>query len=322
MKNERRRKQADNRARHGSTPAAGARAKAISGRGGAGGSRPGRTSPPVAVAAPAPAPKVARRPVLVLFDRDYRHAVLNIGHRGASGHAPENTVAAFGLATRMGAPMIELDVQVSRDGHVVVIHDAALERTTTGHGRVADHTLEELKALDAGGWFSARFAGEPIPTLREVLVWARGRVALNIEIKTEAVHPTREYGGVESKVVGLLRRCGMRAHVLVSSFNHVAVRRVRRLDGAIPVAVLHVGENDPRPLQEIVAAAPADQFCCALSELTPSLAEKARRWRVPVNVYTVNEPDEMRRAIALGVSGIFTNYPDRLAQVLQRSRTG
>src|SRR5919197_4354903 len=99
---------------------------------------------------------------------------LVVGHRGAMGYAPENTLASFELAVEQGADVVELDVHLSRDGQVVVIHDEQLDRTTDGRGLVGDRTLDELKRLDAGSWFDPRFAGQRIPTLHEVLAWASG----------------------------------------------------------------------------------------------------------------------------------------------------
>ena len=129
-----------------------------------------------------------------------RSRPLVIAHRGASGSAPENTMAAFSLAVERGAEVVELDVQMTADGYPVVIHNATVNRTTDGTGLVREKTLAELQTLDAGSWFETRFAGERVPTLEEVVTWARGRVALAIEIKNTPFH----YRGIEASVTGVL----------------------------------------------------------------------------------------------------------------------
>src|SRR3981081_1641417 len=130
-----------------------------------------------------------------------RGRVWVIGHRGAMGHCPENTFASFERGLELGADWIELDVHLSRDGALMVIHDETVDRTTNGSGLVQEHTLAELKELDAGAWFSPAYGGQRIPTLDEVLVWARARgTILDIEIKNAPVY----YAGIEEKVVATL----------------------------------------------------------------------------------------------------------------------
>src|SRR5215469_16982173 len=140
-----------------------------------------------------------------------------VGHRGAMGHSPENTMASFERGLELGADWIELDVHLSRDGALIVIHDETLERTTNGHGLVRDHSLAELKQLDAGD-------GERIPTLDEVLDWAKQRnTVIDIEIKNAPLY----YEGVEQAVVDVLLRHDMVEQVIVISFDHAAVQRVK-----------------------------------------------------------------------------------------------
>ena len=151
--------------------------------------------------------------------------MLILGHRGARGHAPENTMASFQAALDMGADGIELDVQMTKDGKVVVCHDHSLERTSNGSGWLVEHTREELRALDFGSWFSPQFAGEKIPTLREVLQWAAPtRLIVNVEIK----HGPVIYEGIEEKVSALIRECRMVERVIVSSFYHPSLLKILR----------------------------------------------------------------------------------------------
>ncbi|HKX16797.1 MAG TPA: glycerophosphodiester phosphodiesterase family protein, partial [bacterium] len=149
--------------------------------------------------------------------------VLSVAHRGASREAPENTLAAFHLALDAGAAAIECDVQRTRDGRLVVIHDQTVDRTTDGRGAVGGLAFEDLRRLDAGRWFGPGFAGERVPSLDEVLALVRGRAFVLLEIK----HGPVFYDGIERQVAEALRRLGMPAAALVMSFDHPAVRAMR-----------------------------------------------------------------------------------------------
>jgi len=247
---------------------------------------------------------------------DYLYAgrTLNIAHRGASGHAPENTLAAFVLAADMGADAIELDVHLSADGEVVVIHNDTVEATTDGSGRVSHMTRRELQALDAGSWFDPRYAGERIPTLQEVFEAVGHRVAINIEIKVEAgYHPVEQ----EAETVRLIEDGGMVDRVIVSSFSPLSLRRVYRLNPRIPLGFLHA-RGEPRFLPALL-----HQFYAPFAALHPHFRlvdepylAAARRRGQRVNAWTVNDAQDMRALRDLGVDGIITNYPDMLSDVL------
>ena len=164
-----------------------------------------------------------------------------IAHRGASGHAPENTLSAFLLAAEMGADGIELDVHLTVDGEVVVIHNDTVDATTDGRGRVSEMALHELKALDAGGWYDARYAGERIPTLVEVFKAIGRRLLINVEIKVERGLASQkgQQGQLEAKVVRLIEDHQMSQQVLVSSFSAGTLRRVHKLCPNIPLGFLY-----------------------------------------------------------------------------------
>src|ERR1700680_1196286 len=165
-----------------------------------------------------------------------RGRVWVVGHRGAMGHRPENTFASFEHALELGADWIELDVHLTRDGALAVIHDESVDRTTDGHGLVKDHTLAELKRLDAGAWFGPEFAGQRIPALDEVLIWAReGNTVVDIEIKNAPIY----YAGIEEAVVESLDRAGMAEQVIVISFDHRSVQRTKALETRIVTGVLY-----------------------------------------------------------------------------------
>ena len=241
---------------------------------------------------------------------------LNVAHRGASRAAPPNTLAAFLLAAEMGAGGIELDVQLSSDRVPVVIHDFSVERTTDGTGPVSSLTLAELKRLDAGSSFGAAFAGERIPTLAEVLEAVGNLMLLNIELKSTRLRAT----GLASAVVTLVADYGLGERCLISSFNPVLLRRAKRLAPDIAAGLLYA-PNLPLPLRR--------------AWLAPFLAHEARhpehtmvdarymawarRRGYQVNTWTVDEPEEMRRLMGLGVDGIVTNRPDALREQIDAS---
>ncbi len=239
-----------------------------------------------------------------------------IGHRGASAYYPENTMAAFEAAYEMGAEMIELDILLSKDGVPVVIHDETLDRTTNGAGKVADYTLTELQKLDAGLWFGREHAGEQIPTLEEVLGFAKDRITLNIEIKTEAV--TDEYlGGIEEKALNLVKKYEMEDYVLFSSFDYRAISHLKQLDVDISAALLYnKKQSASRIPSELVANYKADAFNCSRRQYKKRWAEDTQRHNIPVFVYTVNKERQMEKMIKRGVSGIFSDKPDLLKQVV------
>jgi glycerophosphoryl diester phosphodiesterase len=180
-----------------------------------------------------------------LLDTRYASSgkVCIVGHRGAAGCAPENTRAAWNEGLAQRADVIELDVQLSADGQVVVFHDDFLDRTTDGSGLVGDQSLAQLRALDAGSWFDARFAGEQIPTLQEALDWARERVPLFIELKYLGHTDPAVPGPVslEAAVVRQVVEQGMVERVMLISFNHPALQRVRALAQGLATGVLHAG---------------------------------------------------------------------------------
>lgn len=240
-----------------------------------------------------------------------------IAHRGASAYYPENTMAAFRAAVEMEAEMIELDVMMSKDGVPVVFHDAELDDHSNGSGFVYKHTLAELRKLDAGSWFDQSFAGEPIPTLEEVLAFAAGKIALNIEIKTEAVTGEAK-GGVEEKSLELVRKYGMEKYVLFSSFDYRAIRHLKQLDPSIPAALLYEKSQSGDKLpSELVEELNADAFNCSYRQFNNRMFKNIREHEIPVFVYTVDQKPKMKRLIKKGVAGIFTNKPDLLWEVLR-----
>lgn len=232
-----------------------------------------------------------------------------IAHRGARGHAPENTHAAFELAYEMGANGIELDVQACASGEIVVIHDETIDRTSNGHGMVADLTLAELRTFDFGCFFGEAYAGQCIPTLEEVIDRLPARVSINIEIKNRGTK-TR---GEEIGVAELIRRADIYDRVIVSSFNPFVLRRMRRLDPRIPIAYLYEAKPPlflrPLPVRTLLKPQALHPNHAVV---TRKMVSAAHRRGYAVNVWTVNAVADMERLVACGVDSIITDFPDRL----------
>jgi glycerophosphoryl diester phosphodiesterase len=232
---------------------------------------------------------------------------LGIAHRGASGRAPENTHAAFAAALALGAEAIELDCQLSADGELVVIHDETLDRTTDGRGPVGDRTAAELARLDAGSWFGPEYRDERIPRLADVLAQVRDRVTLNVEIKS-----ARDLGAIEPKLAALVAAERAAEWVVFSSFHEHAVRNMR---AAAPWARLGVlCDEDPRARCLALAAdVGVELLIPGRRWLDARIVDDAHARGLDVWVWTVNEPGEMRRLVALGVDAIFSDFPERFA---------
>jgi glycerophosphoryl diester phosphodiesterase len=221
------------------------------------------------------------------------------------GHCPENTRASFERALELGADWIELDVHLSRDDALVVIHDETLDRTTNGHGLVREHTLAELRTFDAGG-------GQSIPTLDEVLVWARERgTIVDIEIKNAPIY----YTGIEARVVSTLERLAMTEQVIVISFDHAAVSRVKSLDGRITTGVLYACRPTDAGVG-LARAAGADAVLPHWAYVTREDVQAAHAAGLSVAPWATSDPEILRELIECGVDAIGTNHPDVLRGVL------
>jgi len=235
-----------------------------------------------------------------------------IAHRGFSGAAPENTIAAVRAAIDVGADMAEIDVTLTSDGEVVIIHDKTLQRTTNGGGEILQFSLADLGQLDAGSWFSKTFAGERIPTLDAMLAEVDDRILLNVEIKSEAVGL-----GVVEKVAAAIRARGMTDEIVVSSFSPTALEKMHALAPEIRTAVLYNKDlHEGMDPVEIVTGVGATVFNIKRVRLTPEMLQRCHDNGIPVGVYTVNKKRHMRRTITLGVDAVFTDHPDRMLEVL------
>ena len=236
-----------------------------------------------------------------------------IAHRGASGHAPENTFAAFQRAVELGAAFIETDLHVTRDGRFVALHDDTVERTTNGSGNVHDFTLDELREVDAGLWFDRDFMGQRVPTLEEILEFSRKHdVVFYLELKYPAVW------GMDHALVAALQKAQSAPRTIVISFDPSTLTPLRRLDPSIMTGLLVEGAKEDSI--EVAIELGARQLCPKASSVTPQLVDKAHRADLQVVTWTVNDPPSMRAMISAGVDGIMTDFPDRLRALIEDSR--
>ncbi|MGM1022652.1 MAG: glycerophosphodiester phosphodiesterase [Bacillota bacterium] len=237
--------------------------------------------------------------------------VINFAHRGASGVCPENTMPAFRHALELGATGIETDVQRTQDGHLVLIHDESLERTTGCALDVRDITLEELNTLDAGDWFDEKFRGERVPLLDELLELAQSSDAIiNLELKNSIYL----YPGMEEEVIAAVRRFRLEQRVIISSFNHESLALCAQLAPEIRTGALYI-EIMVRPA-EYASRFGVTALHAYKQVVTPEAVSEALALGVVYHPWTVNEPEEMKRLLEAGVNGIITDYPDRLAHLL------
>jgi glycerophosphoryl diester phosphodiesterase len=233
-------------------------------------------------------------------------------HRGASAHAPENTLAAFELALAQGADAIELDAKLSADGHVIVMHDATVDRTTDSHGRVKDRSLAELRSLDAGAFFAEKYRREKVPALEEVFEALGKRMFVNVELTN---YNTPGDHLVES-VCMLVKKFGLQKQVLFSSFFASNLSKARGLLPEVPRGLLaFTGLLGAWARSFGFAFGKYQALHPHLKDVTPQQVQRVHRLRRRVHVWTVNTAEDMRRLFHWGVDAIFTDDPQLAVQV-------
>ena len=235
-----------------------------------------------------------------------------IAHRGYSSQAPENTMAAFQRALDAGITDLELDVQMTRDGQIVVIHDEKVDRTSDGEGLVKDFSFSELQKLDFGRWFSPEYAGERIPRLEDVLKLAAAHdMWVNVELKTGIIR----YPKLEEKVVDLIQHFDMAHQVIISSFNHYSLKTVKDICPDMPIGLLYMaGLYEP---WNYAVAMGAQALHPLHWNIVPEVTKGSKEAGIKLHPFTVDEPDIIQRMIDANVDGIISNYPERVVSLLR-----
>lgn len=236
-----------------------------------------------------------------------------IAHRGASAIIPENTMSAFKKAIEMGADAIETDVHMTKDNHLILIHDEQLSRTTNGVGWVKDYTLKEIKKLDAGFWFSPQFANETIPTIDEFFTLIYNtKLWVNIEIKMGFIL----YPGIEQRLVNKIKEYHLEDRVIISSFNHYSIKMISTISPELKTAVLYsIGLYEPWSYAQSIGAMYLHPHKDVVYK---ELVDAAHQYGMKVYPYTVDDEQEMKYLIEMGVDGIMTNVPDQLISVIKK----
>jgi glycerophosphoryl diester phosphodiesterase len=231
---------------------------------------------------------------------------LLIGHRGYPALCPENTLASFEGAMQAGCDMIELDVTLTKDRKVVVIHDDTLDRTTNGKGPVRGHALAEIKALDAGSWFDARFAEERVPELSEVIKLTAGRSMLNIEIKESAFEAIYPVDAIEHQVVKLVKTSGAMDRVIISSFDKRFLERIAAMDA--PPAVAYISDHGAdKSVLEMLLKMRSFSWHPRFTVLTRDQVDMLHAVGIKIFPWTINTRAEAEKVLALGVDGLICN---------------
>ncbi|MCU1806044.1 glycerophosphodiester phosphodiesterase [Cytobacillus firmus] len=253
--------------------------------------------------------------------KDMHKDIVNVSHRGASAYAPEHTIAAYEMGEKMHGDYIELDLQMTKDGHLIAMHDVTLDRTTDGTGSVKDYTLNEIKQLDAGSWFNekypyaskAEYEGLKVPTLEEVFKKFGKNNSYYIETKSPDVYP-----GMEKELLRLVEKYKInKDKLLVQSFSPQSLKVMNELDPTIKLVQLisykAIAEITDAEIREI------KQYAMGIGPnhtyLNEEYVQKVVNSGLELHPYTVNDKERMKQLINWGVTGMFTNHPDLLHDV-------
>lgn len=239
-----------------------------------------------------------------------------IGHRGACGYAPENTLASVRKAYELGTKWIEFDVMLTGNSEAIIIHDTTLQRTTNGKGKVADTSCADISHLDAGSWFSSKFAGEKIPTFVEILNYANELdLGINVEIKPTPGYETE----TAETVIKILRKHWPKTAIppLVSSFSTRCLEVARSLDANL--ALGYIIHSWPKQWLEIVQRLNCVSLHVDQRYLTPQKITEVKQQGLLLLAYTINEAELAKRLFELGINAVFSNYPDVIQAALSRS---
>lgn len=259
--------------------------------------------------------------------------LLNVAHRGASGHAPEHTLTSYELGEQMKGHYIEIDLQMTKDGHLIAMHDVTVDRTTNGTGLVKEMTLEEIKELDAGSWFNEKYPllakeeykGLQVPTLEEVFEKFGHSAEYYIETKSPDVYP-----GMEEKLLEVLDKYkltgvnGRSSQVIIQSFSPESLLKLNELNPNIPLVQL-LWYSSPSSISDLELEM-IKQYAVGVgpnfSRIDEDYVKNVRENGLQIHPYTINTKEDMRKALEWGVTGVFTNFPDVFNEVLKEFRSG
>ncbi|MGG1575707.1 glycerophosphodiester phosphodiesterase [Fictibacillus sp. NRS-1165] len=253
------------------------------------------------------------------------HDVLDVAHRGASGYAPEHTLTSYHMGDKMHGDYIEIDLQMTKDGKLIAMHDETVDRTTNGTGKVKDFTLKQIKQLDAGSWFNEKYPqyakpmykGLKVPTLEEIFKTFGKNKNYYIETKSPDVYP-----GMEEKLLQLVNQYHINKDtLLVQSFSKDSLLKVHKLDPSLKlIQLLEYKENAVLTDQDLTSY---KQYAAGIGPnfnyLDKAYVQKAVKSGLEIHPYTVNETTDMKRLMDWGVTGMFTNFPDRLHQMIKKN---
>ncbi|MFW6035682.1 MAG: glycerophosphodiester phosphodiesterase [Halanaerobiales bacterium] len=229
---------------------------------------------------------------------------LIIGHRGAMGSAPENTAFSFEKALKCGADGVEFDIHMTKDSHLIVIHDEKLDRTTDGKGLINEHTLEELKQVNAARKYSGKVKTQEILTLEETLDLVGGSKIINIEIKNGPIF----YPEIEEKALDVIKNYNIVEKVIISSFNHYTIKKIKTLAPDVKCGIIYMaGLYQPWKYAKTVGAGAVHPFHLSITE---ELITDCQKNDIKVNLFGVNKEEMLARAIKANVDMIITDFPD------------
>lgn len=260
---------------------------------------------------------------------DHQPDFMVIGHRGASGYAPEHTMLSYELAKKMGASYIELDLQMTKDGKLIAMHDETVDRTTNGTGAVKNLTLKQIKKLDAGSWFNKKYpdkahpsyAGLKVPTLDEIIQHFGTSVNYYIETKTPTIYP-----GMEEKLINTLKKSHLVGHhipkykVIIESFSPDSLKMIHKMAPDIPLIQLIKYKNKARFSNYDLKK--WKQYAVGIglnfNRVNKKYIIKARKAGLLIHPWAINTKTQMKEAVEWGATGAFTNFSDQLVQVLKQ----
>ena len=235
-------------------------------------------------------------------------------HRGASGYAPENTLIAIKQAIEMKVDGIEIDIQLTRDGRIVLMHDWKVDRTTTGRGYVYELDYNYIKSLDAGQWFTKDFIGEVVPTLEEVLDILPQDMILNIEIKDTA----RYHSKIEEKLLEVLKKYPDKfENIIVSSFHHDKIKKLQELEPKLKLALLTNSEFIEIEKYLSTNELSSYSYHPEINHVSKEDIEKLHAKGIKIFVWTVNKEEDLNYLVELGVDGVISDYPDIMKELIR-----